>query len=167
MARVAPPSAAPAAAPPSAAPGSAAPAAAKVKKAKGKKKDLPLHPALEPNAEGKPTKRLDTWPADFDAAKHRPLKRGHFSSESVFLIAKAERLEHQAKELRQEAADVKAGKPGKGKTGKLLKMLKRTEELRKELEATGLNVDALLEAARAAQAEKDAKAAEKSETAAA
>lgn len=105
-----------------------------------------LHPALEPNDEGKPTKKLTEVPSDFDPKLHKPLKKGDFENEAVFMRMKADELEAKAKKLREDAEVVEklGNKADRAKAKKLRAMQEKMTDLRKQLEEQGIDVDELL-----------------------
>lgn len=92
---------------------------------------------------------LETWPADFDAKKHKPLRRSDFKNESVFLRQRADQLEAKAKELRAQADVVeKAGSTADvAKAKRISALTKKVEELKLQLKASGIDVEAMLKAA--------------------
>lgn len=105
--------------------------AAAAKKVKVEKK---LHPALEPNAEGKPTKKLKEWPADFDSKVHKQLKRSNFEDETPLLEQRIKAHEKSIDELKKEIADIKiGGGKSKAKVSKLRKMIDRFAEIKAEM----------------------------------
>lgn len=116
------------------------------KGAKEKPKKVP-YPGLKPDEKGKATVKLETWPDDFDPKLHKPLRRGDMKDESVWLLRKAEEHDKKAADLRKEAEIVKTtgGKQSAKKAQRFAKMTSRLAELRKELEADGLDVEGLLE----------------------
>lgn len=100
------------------------------------------------NADGKFT----AVPTDWDAKKHQPLKRKTFADDSQWLELRAQDYDRRAAALRKQAVEGKklGNVKDKAKAKKLLGMQKRMEDLRKQLEADGIDVAALL----GAQAEK-------------
>jgi hypothetical protein len=137
------------AAPPTANPGATEGGAEATATAVEKKKsrgDLIVHPALKPDADGKPTVKLDKFPTDYVTTKHKLLTAAHFTSEKAFLIAKAEKLEEQAKELRQQAESATKFGPN---AAVFAKQLKRFDEVKAQLERDGVDVAALIESLRA------------------
>lgn len=93
-----------------------------------------------------PEDGLEAWPEDFDASKHKPLKKTDFKNEAVWLDRKAEEAEEKAKRYRQEAETVRkiGSTKDQKKAKKLLKVQSELAELRKALAADGVDVDALL-----------------------
>ena len=115
-------------------------------KAKKEKVKRILHPALKPNAEGKPTEKLDGFPADFDPKVHKPLRRVNFKNEAPLLLQQADKLEAKAKALRAEAeACQKLGsQEERAKAKKLRDMFLRMEEIKSQLAGEGVDVAALM-----------------------
>lgn len=130
-------------------------------KAKKEKVEKILYPALKPDAEGKPTEKLDGWPADFDPKVHKQLKRSHFKNEAPLLRRRAEEMRAKATKLDNEAADCEKGG---GKASKSVKKLRsaieRFAELRAELEKDGVDTKEFEEMFKAAMAGKPAPEAE-------
>jgi len=85
-------------------------------------------------------------PADFDWAKHKPLKKKDFVDDAQFCIHRAEEHELKAKDLREEAEELKktGGKRQKAAVKNFKRMADRMKTLRAKLEAQGMDVDALL-----------------------
>lgn len=137
---------------PSAQPGTKEPKAKKEKEKKAKRIEFPGLVAEE-NGE-KTRKQLKEWPADFDPKAHKPLRRGDFENESVFLIHRADEFEARAKAYRTEAEAVsKLGSAqDRAKTKRLAAMQKKIEDLKKQLADQGVDVEAMM-AAMAATAE--------------
>jgi hypothetical protein len=105
--------------------------------------------------EGDARKLTRATPSGFDPEKHESLGKKDFAKPSIYLTHRAELLEAKAAKFRSDADTVRAGgdkKGGTGKANRLLKAMKRAEEIRKELEAAGVNVDALLAKARESEA---------------
>lgn len=126
---------------------SAAPGTKDAKAAKVKVEKVSYPGLLGPNdTEGKPTSLLlKEWPADHNPKLHKPLVRKNFENEVPWLINRAEHCESQAATFRKEAEMVgKLGsKSDRQKAKKLIAMRDRMAELRKQLEAEGIDVDAL------------------------
>jgi hypothetical protein len=100
-----------------------------------------------------PETGLEAWPTDHDPKKHKPLMRGDFKDEAVFLEHRAAQFDAQAKKLREEAEQVrKFGPGGKGKVQKLQKVQGELDALIAHLKAQGMDVDAVLATAKAATA---------------
>ena len=99
--------------------------------------------------------RLTVWPEDFDSSKHKGLKKAHFECESIYLFKKADEAEARAKSLREQAEDAKTLGSSKdaAKSKKLKKYLKQAEELKAQLAAAGVDVEKLLAADEAKEAE--------------
>jgi len=130
-----------------AAPGTKDDAGKKVKKAK--RVAYPLVGSKDPAVY--PLKEV---PADFNAKTHKPLKKKDFAEDYLFFSykaaearAKADAWDARAKEEKQLGSSKK-----RAQAKKLLKMTAKMAELRKMLEADGVDVDELIEAA-----EKDSK----------
>lgn len=141
------------AAPPSAAPGTKEPKAKKEKKDKVKKA---WHPALEPDAEGKPTKTIAKIPDDFDPKLHRPFGRKNLEDESLWYEIQARKFEAKAADCRRQGEEAKKLGSVKDKQSakKLLALQKRIDEVTKTLEGSGVDVAALLAALKAKADEK-------------
>lgn len=104
------------------------------------------HPALKPDADGKATVKLDEYPADWDAKVHKPLRRKDFTGDHVFLERRATELEAKAKQLRIEAEEARklGNSADRAKAKKLRSMLDKVADLKKELEAQGIDVTSLV-----------------------
>lgn len=87
---------------------------------------------------------LTSWPADFDAAKHKPLEEGDFAPEVQYVFwdnrkehfaAKAAECERKAEYCRKypSIAD-------REKIARAASLAAKLEEMRKELEACGLKI---------------------------
>jgi hypothetical protein len=89
---------------------------------------------------------LKEWPKDWNPKQHKPLRRKDFADEGVYLEERAKRYEAMAVRIRQEIADGK--KLGtlkeKGKAKKLLQLQRKFDELKKQLIADDVDVDAIL-----------------------
>lgn len=85
-------------------------------------------------------------PTDLDLKKHYPLKRGDFEDETIWLIARAETFEAKAVSYREEADDWKrlGSIKDRVKAKKLITMQRRMADLKTQLQAQGIDVDALL-----------------------
>lgn len=105
-------------------------------KEKKAKKARPQFPGARP---------FKATPADFDFAKFR-LTRKDFDSESAFLFYRADELEWKASQMRDKAelAAKVGGKKELATAKRLLKMQARFDELKAELEQSGLNVAEML-----------------------
>lgn len=154
MAKVNPTAKSAPAAPASARPGVQEPAAKKPEKAKVVRV---LHPALQPDGEGKATTKLKEIPADFNPKLHKPLTRKHFEDESIFLELKAREFDAKAANLRKQAEELKkiGTVKDRGAAKKLLSLQKRIDELTKDLAAKGVDVDAIKQALFSKQAAKE------------
>lgn len=113
------------------------------KKDKVKRVDYPGLTDSEGNAV-----KLTSIPEDYNPKIHKPLKKTNFADESVFLIARAERLEQMAVKLRKEAETVKnLGSTAQRQSArKLMKMQESMATLMANLSAQGVDVQALLAA---------------------
>lgn len=129
-------------APKGAKPGEAGPAQGK----KEPKPKIVKVPYGKRDAEGDLLQKLSERPADFDRKKHEPLRRKDFDTFANYLDFRAAGMEDAAKQMRQMAADEREGKgkSTKAKQKRLLNLKDKFEQLRKELEAAGVNVDAAL-----------------------
>lgn len=148
------------AAQPSARPGSAEP------KAKKEKIVRVTHPALQPDADGKPTVQLESIPQDFDPRMHKPIRRKDLKDDTLHFDLQIQRLEKKIEQLRAQREESKqlGSVKDRASAKKLLALQKRMDEVTKTLEASGTDVTALLAMLKAKQAEKEAG---KTETAAA
>lgn len=90
---------------------------------------------------------LDSWPTDFDAKVHKPLKRKDFKDETLWLEAKAAEYEKRASAMRDEIETCKTlgNAKDRARAKKLLSMQKRMAEMEAELKGEGVDVDNLLE----------------------
>lgn len=131
--------------------GAAKPGTADAKAAKPAKEKIVkiLHPALEADKDGKPTKKLKEIPADLNVKRHKPLMRKNFEDESMFFELKAREFDAKAADFRKQAVEYKAlgGAAKSGAAKRLLAMQKRIDELKKQLTDQGLDVGAILAAA--------------------
>jgi FKBP-type peptidyl-prolyl cis-trans isomerase (trigger factor) len=93
------------------------------------------HPLLNANAEGATTTPLESVPSDYNEETHLPLRRKDFKSETIFLDWRADKLEAQAKQLRDESAKLKAlgSAENQEDARKAIKLSKQLEELKKTL----------------------------------
>jgi len=134
-------------------PGEPAPAA----KAPEKPKRVP-YPGLNPDKDGKTTTKLKDFPADFDPKLHKGLTRKDFENEAPFLRKLADELEGRVKKLRAEADDAeKLGSASQRATAKKLRaMFDKFNELKKELEADGVDVATIMGSIQQAQAAPEA-----------
>jgi hypothetical protein len=74
-------------------------------------------------------------PADFDASKHKPLKKTNFAAEHLFMLWRANEMAKTAEKLKKDAADMEAlgGGAASGKAKKMLQMWQKMQELAKTL----------------------------------
>lgn len=145
---------APAAPVASAKPGTKEPKAKKEKKEKAKRVDFP---GLFVEKDGEKRRvKLAEYPANFDPKVHKPLRRGDFENESVFLLRKADEFEQRAKDLRNEAtiAEKLGNQADRAKAKRLAAMQKKIAELEASLKESGVDVEAILKAAEANVADK-------------
>jgi hypothetical protein len=137
--------------PPSARPGTEDASGKKPKKEKKPKAERVEYPGLK-DTEGKPV-LLKGIPADYDRSKYKPLKLKNFEDPTEYFEQKAKHYEKLAADARTEAAEWKAtggvAPKQKAQTKKLVKMASMVEQLQKELAAEGIDVAALLAAAKA------------------
>jgi hypothetical protein len=107
--------------------------------AKRERPKLSWYPGLKPEKDEKgkthATVKLDEWPSDFDATKHRKLRRSDFSNEAVFLEHKADELEARAKMFRAEAETARklGSAEDRARAKRLKTMLEKMEELKAQL----------------------------------
>jgi hypothetical protein len=146
---------------PSAKPGSSEP------KAKKEKIARVYHPALMPDAEGKPTVQLDSIPSDFDPKLHKPFRRKDLKDETLHFDIQIQKLEKKIESLRQQKEESKklGGIKDRASAKKLLALQKRIDEVTKTLEGSGVDVAALLQQLKAKAAEKEAAKTEETEPA--
>lgn len=115
-------------------------------KAKRSRGDLVVHPALKPDDKGHATVKLEKFPEDYKTTKHKLITSANFVSEKAYLIAKAERLEAEAAELRKQAESTATFGPN---AAAFAKQLKRFEEIKAKMETEGVDVNALIATLRA------------------
>lgn len=98
------------------------------------------------DAEGMLIEKISARPADWDPRKNEGLKPNDFTSRADYLDFRALEAETRAKDLREEALAERngTGKTTKSKQKRLLSLKEKYEELRAELEAAGVDVDAAL-----------------------
>jgi hypothetical protein len=89
---------------------------------------------------------LVTWPTDWSISKHKPLAKKNFADEAVYYDGKAAMYEKMAANARREAETSRklGGLADRGKAKKLIKMQEKFLELRKQMEADNIDVDAIL-----------------------
>jgi hypothetical protein len=129
---------------PSSKPGEVAPQAKREKKPKVERQ---FHPFFAPDAEGKPTKKVDSFEqlVNFDPKVHKPLKRSSFTKEEMYYDYQIKRHEDAIAELKTEKETAKT--TGGKELNKLKKMMERMNELRLKLkDVPGVNVEELIEA---------------------
>lgn len=85
-------------------------------------------------------------PEGYNASTMKPLKKKDFDKPSSFVRYQAEMLELKAAGLRTKAEEIAKHGEGKsqGKANRLIKMLQKAEEMRKELESQGIDVAAIM-----------------------
>jgi hypothetical protein len=118
-------------------------AAAPTKKDKVKKEKVALPAFPEVGSEDPNVYPFKTVPTGFDHAKFEALDKKDFAKRSMYLEYRAQALEAKAKQLRELAKTADA-KGGTGKASRFAKMMQKAADMRKELEAAGIDVDALL-----------------------
>jgi hypothetical protein len=126
------------------------PQAEKIKKEKQPKPELPKHPSIgskDPNVYP-----LKATPADWTHDKFAKLDKDDFEKRSAYLEYRATEFDRKAKELR-DLAKTADEKGGKSKLDRYAKMVTKADELRAQLEAAGIDVNALLAATKAKQAQ--------------
>jgi len=125
-------------------------------KAKKEKIVRVTHPALSPDAEGKPTVQLEAIPQDFDAKLHKPIRRKDLKDETLHFDLQIQRLEKKITDLRRQKEESKqlGSVKDRASAKKLLALQKRMDEVTKTLEASGTDVTALLAMLKAKQSEK-------------
>jgi hypothetical protein len=91
-------------------------------------------------------------PTGYDFATMKPLKKKDFAKPSLFKLYKAGEMDFKAAAFRKEAEQLAKSGDGKGagKANRLVKMVQKAADLRKELESQGIDVEALLAATKAA-----------------
>lgn len=112
------------------------------------KKTRVEHPAVA--ALGK-DQLLEAIPEDFDSSKHAPIKRSQFKEDHLFFSYRAQLARAAAARFDKLAEQAKqvGNRADRAKANKLVKMQAKFAELRKTLEASGIDVDALLATAAA------------------
>ena len=90
---------------------------------------------------------LKALPADFNFSKFSVIKGKFWETDWMFLLHRAKELDFRADILREKAEEAKAfgSKKDRVKATRLKRMQSKMDELRKELEAEGVDVDGLLE----------------------
>lgn len=91
--------------------------------------------------------KIDDLPEDFDFAKCSPIKRRQFSSEAGYYEYKAKENHWRADVYESKAKESRELGSGKTrqKAKRLRNMTQRMSDLRTELEADGIDVEALLQ----------------------
>lgn len=141
---------------PSAAPGTKEP---KAKKEKVERVDYPIVAGTEwsvTTGEGDAAvTKLTAWPTDHDPKVHKPLTRKDFADEAVFYDVQADRLERQAKKFRDKAAETRTlgNVKERVKAKKLIAAMKRMEDMKAELVASGVDLEALMKSLQESKAE--------------
>ena len=119
-----------------------------------KKAGRKMHPLVD----NKDTKvyPFASTPPDFDFKGMKPLKKKDFVGEGEFLEYKAAECEAKAADFREKAKEAKltGNKADKSKAKRLKKIMSKAAELREQLKAQGVDVDALLAAADETEDEK-------------
>ena len=89
-----------------------------------------------------------TLPTDFDFAKHAGLKKKDFANTGEFFEYKAKECEAKAAAFRVKAKEesTTGGGKAKQKARRLVKMIDKMDELKKQLALQGINVEELLKA---------------------
>lgn len=90
--------------------------------------------------------KFESVPDDWDTAKHNPLKKKDFEKEEVYFYMRADQLEAAAQKMRRKGEySAKFGSSKDAvKAKRLKKMQEKMAELQKQLEADGVDVEALL-----------------------
>jgi len=85
-------------------------------------------------------------PPDFDPSKHKGLKKKDFAEEATYFEYRAQMAEMAAKAFRVKAEESKAMGSSKDRAAgkRLKKMMVKAKELRAQLVAQGVDVDAFL-----------------------
>lgn len=93
--------------------------------------------------------KMHTVPSDYDPKKFKPLKRGDFTSESVWYKFRAFLcdLQSQAYLKQAEEAEKLGSAKDRQKAKRLQRLRSQLDELTKELSGQGIDVDAILAAA--------------------
>jgi len=89
---------------------------------------------------------LKEWPKDFDRKVYKPLRRKNFADETIFMEAKATRLENAAKRLRDEVVIIRqmGGTEQVKAVRQLARLQNRMANMTELLKAQGIDVTALL-----------------------
>lgn len=105
-----------------------------------KRDPKPTHPAIAEDT------KLTELPADYDMDRHAPTLKRNWLKEEDFYEYRAVTHEHHAKKWRDRAEESKRMGTGADRAAKkrLTKMTAKVAELRASLEASGVDVDELL-----------------------
>ena len=97
------------------------------------------------DADGNPV-LLKEFPEDYDPSQHKPFIRKDFVDESIWLNWKADMMEEKAKKYRDEANLISqfGSAEARKNAEKLLKARQKFEDLKKQLEGSDIDVDAIL-----------------------
>lgn len=89
---------------------------------------------------------LKAWPKDFDRKVYKPLLRKDFADETVYMEAKATRLEAAAKRIREEVTIIRqvGGVEQRKAAKQLARLQNRMATMQEALGAQGIDVAALL-----------------------
>ena len=104
---------------------------------------MPFHGLKNEQGE---TIKLKEVPETYDEKVHRPLRKENFEGDDWYYIHKAEQLEAQAQWNRKQAEDYRklGGVQDRAKAKRLLDMQSRMAELKAQLAADGVDVEALM-----------------------
>lgn len=107
---------------------------------KPKRDPKPMHPAIQEDT------KLTELPADYDMDRHAPILKKNWLKEDEFYEYRAKGHDHLAAKWRERAEESKRMGTGADRAAKkrLTKMTAKVAELRASLEASGVDVDALL-----------------------
>ena len=120
-------------------------------------KSMKVNVVVEP---AKKTKKVAKWtgkrtgllevamPDGFSFAKHTALKKGDFKDEAIYCEHRAEQMNFKAKVWNEKAKEIRElGSPSERKKKKqVIKLSQKMDELKKQLAAQGIDVEALLAA---------------------
>lgn len=89
---------------------------------------------------------ISELPAGFDFTKHKTIKRANWDADWMHMEHRVAELRWKADVLEEKAKEAQTlgGKKERNKAKSLKKMQEKMAELRKELEASGIDVDELL-----------------------
>lgn len=104
------------------------------------------YPGLQIGEDGNAKNKIEKVPSDFDPEKHLPLRGRDFVDSASFLEYKAERYEKEAKECREQAAELRqlGGKERQAQAKKLEKALAAIAEVENDFTASGLDYQAIV-----------------------